>query len=525
MHARFPLGLAIILASAALTTRVETAFAGEGDGIDASVFQPSTSVNSLFELVLPEPKEHLRWSAGGLVHYAHAPVRRELRLPNSGEVVDDADAVGMRVTADLHAALGLWDFLELGLGVPIVAFQSGEGARPGGSIQPAGAGDPRIEAKARLLEAGAIELGLGLVATAPLGHYASSGRDLMGTTAPTVEPRVLFSAGLGPVILAANAGFLVRPSASMGAYDQGHALSWNAGAAWDVRDFSEPGGIRLALETDGEAGTGFDTLYETPMEVLAGVKYRTKNDLIIVAGAGPGVSSAVGTPAFRAFLGLAYDSVLRSCPAGPEDFDGFEDDDKCIDPDNDQDGILDEDDECPNEAEDEDGYQDEDGCPDDDNDGDSIPDSLDDCPMVPEDADDYEDEDGCPEEGPGKPTVSITDTRLLLSSKVYFDYDKAVIKEVSHPILDAVAEALQRNPYIKKVRVEGHTDNEGTEDYNRQLSEDRARAVVEYLVGKGVAEERLTFEGYGFTRPKASNRTDEGRAINRRVEFTILEKE
>jgi outer membrane protein OmpA-like peptidoglycan-associated protein len=145
--------------------------------------------------------------------------------------------------------------------------------------------------------------------------------------------------------------------------------------------------------------------------------------------------------------------------------------------------------------------------------------------MLPEDFDDFEDGDGCPEEGPGKPTVRISGTQLLLSNKIYFDYDKTTIKKISHPILDALAEALQANPQIKKVRVEGHTDNEGTEEYNLTLATERAKAVVDYLVGKKVAVERLTYEGYGFTRPKASNRTEEGRAINRRVEFTILEKE
>jgi outer membrane protein OmpA-like peptidoglycan-associated protein len=225
---------------------------------------------------------------------------------------------------------------------------------------------------------------------------------------------------------------------------------------------------------------------------------------------------------FRVFAGAAFDKVMRNCPAGPEDFDGFEDNDRCIDPDNDGDWILDVDDKCPDEKEDGDNFQDEDGCPEVDNDGDEIPDGVDACPMIPEDRDHYEDDDGCPEEGPGKPMVRITDTQLLISSKIYFDYNKTTIKEVSYPILDAVAEALEANPHIKRVQIDGHTDNEGTEAYNQTLSEERAKAVMEYLIGKGIPEERLTYRGYGFSRPKASNDTEEGKAINRRVEFTIL---
>ena len=195
----------------------------------------------------------------------------------------------------------------------------------------------------------------------------------------------------------------------------------------------------------------------------------------------------------------------------------------CIDPDNDGDGILDEADKCPNEAEDLDAFDDADGCPDLDNDGDTIPDGVDACPLVPEDLDKFEDEDGCPEEGPGLPGVKVTDTQLLVSSKVYFDYDKAQIKSVSHAILDAVAETMRANPYIRKIVIEGHTDNEGTETYNQTLSERRAEAVMQYLIHKGVPAERLSFKGYGFSRPKASNDSEAGKAINRRVEFTIVQ--
>jgi OOP family OmpA-OmpF porin len=75
------------------------------------------------------------------------------------------------------------------------------------------------------------------------------------------------------------------------------------------------------------------------------------------------------------------------------------------------------------------------------------------------------------------------------------------------------------------VQIEGHSDNEGTSDYNLALSENRAKAVMEYLISKNVPPGRLTYKGYGFTRPKASNKSEEGKAINRRVEFTIMEKE
>jgi outer membrane protein OmpA-like peptidoglycan-associated protein len=517
--------LAALFAAAAALAIPRTSLAGPGDGLAVDVFRPSTSAASFFDLVLPTPKLHLEWTAGAVVHYAHHPVKREIVRRSTGEVIDVRFPIAMRLQADLIASLSLFEILEIGLGVPVVAYQRGEGATPGGDLQSAGLGDPRLELKARFLDYKGLEAGVGAVATAPVGNYISSGQDLLGTTGPTVEPRLLASYSVGPLVLGLNAGFLVRQRSTLGEYEQRHALTWDVGAAFDVKEFAEPGGLRIVVEAFGEAGINFDSLRETPMEALVGVKYRTRTDWVLEVGAGPGLGNAVGTPMFRALVGFAYDPTKRSCDAGEEDLDGYQDNDKCIDPDHDADGLLDGLDRCPNDAEDEDDYKDDDGCPDLDNDADGVPDKLDGCPLIAEDRNGYMDEDGCPEGGPGKPTVKITDSQLLLSSKVYFDFNKTTVAPISYGILDAVAEAMLNNPQIKVIRVEGHTDNEGTPEYNLELSKSRAKAVVDYLIGKSVPAERLTFEGYGFEKPKASNTSEEGRAINRRVEFTIVQKE
>ncbi len=488
------------------------------EGISIETFKYSTSTESMYDLVLVEPKQHKKWAVGGLLSHAVEPVYREVRRL---EGVERAYPVRYRIAADLYGSLGLFDVAELGLAIPVIIYQDGEGGTPGGEIQHTGLGDPRVDVKGRLLDREPFKLGLAGTLTLPLGHYASSGTDFMGSRYPSFEPKILGEAHAGSMIFALNAGFLLRGRAAVGNTDQTHALTWNAGVAWDVSDFQEPEGFRVALEMNGEVGIEFDP-QEIPVETILGFKFRTVDDVILTLGGGPGISRGMGTPMFRVFAGAAYDKVQRNCPAGAEDFDGFEDNDRCIDPDNDRDLILDVEDKCPDEAEDMDSFEDEDGCPDVDNDGDGIPDGVDKCFMIPEDKDDYEDDDGCPEEGPGKPTVEITDTQLLISSKVYFDFNKMTIKEVSYPILDAVAEALAANPHIRKVLIEGHTDNEGTEEYNQQLSEERAKAVLDYLVDRGIPKERLDFRGYGFSRPKASNQSEEGKAINRRVEFTIL---
>jgi OmpA-OmpF porin, OOP family len=206
------------------------------------------------------------------------------------------------------------------------------------------------------------------------------------------------------------------------------------------------------------------------------------------------------------------------CPDDPEDMDGFEDEDGCPDVDNDNDGILDVDDECPNEPEDMDGWEDEDGCPDPDNDGDRIPDVDDMCPNEPETYNGKDDEDGCPDQG----DVVLTDTDIKILKKVYFEYDSAVIKEVSYDILDAVAATVVNNPQIELVEVQGHADERGDDDYNLKLTTDRAASVVKYLVNKGVKPKKLRSMGYGEYCPVDPGHNEAAWEQNRRVEFKVL---
>jgi outer membrane protein OmpA-like peptidoglycan-associated protein len=92
-------------------------------------------------------------------------------------------------------------------------------------------------------------------------------------------------------------------------------------------------------------------------------------------------------------------------------------------------------------------------------------------------------------------------------------------------LLNQVAALLQSATQIKRLRVEGHTDDRGKDAYNLELSKRRAASVVRYLLEQGVADNRLTSEGYGETRPISDNKTAAGRSQNRRVEFVVLESE
>ncbi|MGD8858925.1 MAG: OmpA family protein [Myxococcales bacterium] len=130
-----------------------------------------------------------------------------------------------------------------------------------------------------------------------------------------------------------------------------------------------------------------------------------------------------------------------------------------------------------------------------------------------------------PEPEPKPKRVEVTADKIVIKEKILFEFNKSEIREESHGLLDEIVGVLQDNPQIKKVSIEGHTDSDGSEKYNKELSEGRAAAVKKYLVDHGVAAERLSSKGLGESKPIASNETDAGKEKNRRVEFLITEQE
>ncbi len=123
------------------------------------------------------------------------------------------------------------------------------------------------------------------------------------------------------------------------------------------------------------------------------------------------------------------------------------------------------------------------------------------------------------------PRVELRDNKIVIREKVQFEYDRAVILPASFGLLDQVAQVIKANPHIKKLQVEGHASAEGDAKHNQVLSDQRARSVMQYLTGKGIASQLLLAKGYGIDNPIADNATSEGREQNRRVEFNILEQD
>jgi outer membrane protein OmpA-like peptidoglycan-associated protein len=309
-------------------------------------------------------------------------------------------------------------------------------------------------------------------------------------------------------------------------------------------------------------------------------RLRAENDVEFRLGASGFLEAEREQPGARVLLSVGYAPALSwdkdgdgledqddKCPAEAEDKDGFQDDDGCPDPDNDQDGIPDENDTCPLEAEDKDEWQDDDGCPDlntkvtvhfkDDAGtpitvgtftiGDKTAEHdasvevpggakytlVVNAPEYLEKKAEIEIPNGKPYElrvtlkkaPPPKPSaenlVVITKEKIEFYDKIYFDTNKATIQAKSNAVLDAIAKALVEHPEIQVVRVEGHTDKQGSDRKNLELSQQRADSVRAYLLGKGVAAERLVAKGWGETKPVDPADTPAAYEANRRVEFVI----
>lgn len=179
----------------------------------------------------------------------------------------------------------------------------------------------------------------------------------------------------------------------------------------------------------------------------------------------------------------------------------------CPVPDSDGDGINDEEDKCPNQA----GLARYQGCPIPDTDGDGINDEEDKCPAVPGIAENF----GCP-----KIDEAIVKKIEFAAKNVYFATGKYSLLAKSFKPLNDVVKIMSEHPELN-LDISGHTDNTGDAAKNQTLSENRAKAVLDYLVKKGVNTSRITSAGYGQDQPVADNATAKGRAQNRRVEIKV----
>jgi len=130
------------------------------------------------------------------------------------------------------------------------------------------------------------------------------------------------------------------------------------------------------------------------------------------------------------------------------------------------------------------------------------------------------------EEPKPPPRVELRDNKIEFKEKIQFEVNKATIKEESFSLLKDIADVIKKNPQVKKISIEGHASADGDAKYNKKLSDDRAKAVMDYLVKKEqIPAASLTAKGWGEEKPIADNNTEEGKEKNRRVEFLVVEQD
>jgi OOP family OmpA-OmpF porin len=538
------------------------------NGFSLNRFEPSGGGSDWFSLESIDFRGNGRPSLGVIGDFAYKPLVLYNRNNEEVETLIEQQLF-------LHAgfSVNLFDRLRVGASLPIVLTQKGnDGGTTTGNLlysapKDAGVGDLRLGVDLRLFGShrGFIRAAIGGYVFFPTGDrskYTGDGR-VRGA------PRAMIAGDIGPVAYALQGGLHLRPVSDRGFPELGNE-AWG-GVALGVRPHEA---VLIGPELYGTStisNSNFGQLRASPVELLFGAHFTIADDWRLGLGAAPGLTQGLGSPRFRALLRLEYFPAIK--PPSDRDKDGvFDFEDACPDEpgrrtkdpetngcprrpppppppsDRDKDGIIDAADACPDTP----GVPTDDpktnGCPPiADRDKDGIPDSEDACPDVPgvktdnpktngcadKDKDTiFDPEDACPDAaGPpdpdpkknGCPAARVENNQIIITQQVKFKTGSATILPESDVILDAIQKIMEEHPEIKKVRIEGHTDNRGGAAYNNGLSKRRAASVVKWLVDHGIDKSRFTSQGFGFSRPIATNKTEEGRQENRRVELHIVD--
>jgi outer membrane protein OmpA-like peptidoglycan-associated protein len=492
-------------------------------------------------------------------------LRHPLQLSVGGQV---RDLVANSVPLRLGVHIGVVRRLEVGLWIPVsletytqpgAASMSGAGASTRYDVA---SGDLRLFLKVAALTGRTV--GLSVVAGAMLltgdQHSFRSDGEWGG------EARLVLDVTHRWFGLIANAGtrvhdtFTVRAQPGERSFEIGPELLWGLGLTAALHPK-----VSFAVEAVGSESLPKAADEARTAAVLGSFRVRPAPGVDVYFGGGRSVApGAARTDDFRLTVGVSWHPLggragpvgdrdgdgipddRDACPDEPEDHDGFQDQDGCPDPDNDGDGVPDVRDRCPNEPEDHDGFADDDGCPDLDNDGDGVPDASDKCPNTPEPTDGFQDGDGCPDQdidGDGipndrdacpyqpetkngfndedgcpdvAPEAKIAEAAAALPKLVTFANNSARLDAAGMKTVEALATFLRDRPELRRVRLEGHADKR--EHSRHELAKNRARAVHDALVKRGIETGRITVVGYASERPVGEA------AANRRVEWVIVDQ-
>ena len=485
------------------------------------------------------------------------------------------------VVGHAQAGVQVYRRLSFDVAVPVYLFQSGQ-TEPGVPLAAASdprVGDIRLGVRARIVgepDASPVSLHLGLYSYLGfLGYNRSTDNSTDGSARlkayATVSGRARF------VRWSVSVGYHARPSTEVFAAGVGSELFCTAAIGVVAV------GDRLVVGPEVNASTvaarAFQPFHNSA-EIMLGAHYRIAGPIVVGAGLGAGLTGGLGTPAMRGLVSIAlvpedgvdpagslhahsestatrntrpsteHTDAQRTSPARwcdrtdgcvPQDPDGdgvFGEVDACPDlpagafadpvragcpaADSDHDGVPDASDECSTEVTGPHADPRHRGCPLHDRDGDNVPDDVDHCPETP----------GAPNSDPSRNgcagLVRFDSDSIRVVEPVNFATGRAEILSRSDNVLAAVAEVLRTNPEIRRISIDGHTDDSGSEELNIDLSQRRAIAVMLWLVAHQIDPMRLEAHGYGATRPirpiagLTAAQLTQARAVNRRVEFRVI---
>lgn len=576
--------------------------AANAGGLELEQFQPMADqqhnyLSAPSTVIAPEGQ----WLGMTMLNVANDPL-----VLRDGEDERATSLVSSQSTLHLMGSFAIFDWLELGLDIPLFLHQGGTATPPPG-VAPVesrrGIGDVRLTSKARLFDTDADEDEIEFAVAGILDTHVPTGNSdhLQGgdfRIGPTVAAELIFPDGHR---VGTHLGYQFRPSTTVHDLEVNDTVGW--GVAGEVAVHDE---VWVLGEVTGRItpAAGLDRAH-SPTEIRSGVK-SDLGPTYVVGGLGVGLVRGYGTPDWRAFLGIGLPIepaeepepiVRREPPPEPEpepapepepepelevnlEITSIEEDatlddflvtvagtstpnaqirvqlrlgstKTSLETVTDDDGqwsmetLLDEDGEYAAEVvathpEDAEVTRREamsfsvagDHC---------AHDELYDCHefalCINEPGDTYDCEcqegyvgDGAhcepepePEPKP-EPAAELDEEtqQIEITDAIHFATASDEIDPRSFRILDDVAQILEENPQVERVRIEGHTDNQGARDYNINLSQERADSVRAYLVEEGIEADRLITRGFGPDEPVADNDTEEGRALNRRVEFHIL---
>lgn len=517
-NAIFRIGIVTVVAACVLMAIPPTVFAQDGDrefhSWKLQRFHPAPGAADYITLFGTGTAGHMDWNAGSFFNYADEPML-------VGAV--ETRGVAYQAHLDVMGSIGLFDVVEVGLTVPWTIRQRGEDLEPiwpdsdtpAPHLQQMALNDLRLTSKYQIFGLDDEEMPIALAAvgglTIPVGNSGALGGDGgFGAEISGVAEYVLYQT----IRFTANLGFRYRPgSRVVHSNTLGNEVTWGIGAhspfiTDDLDVLAElTGAVGVQPRPEHLKGVSRG---EVPAELLGAMRWGFHDEWSLTGGMGTSINDGVGTPNWRFFIGIDgkwatggwlwvdytnpnFQAYVDPCEGWDPDqhvrrlrFDPRED---CPDPEpvatvgDDPHGILDE----PTDT------------------GDWEP------PERPEDKEDTEGD------------ATLRHGAIMLTENINFETGSAEIRGDSHQLLEDVATLLNRNPEIRLVRIEGHTDSVGPASMNLELSEDRAASVVQFLTEAGVDRSRMESIGYGESRPVADNDTAEGRAVNRRVEFNVLE--